>query len=93
MAKFQIKLLTSKKDSFNNTIGFLETPISEFYRQEESFNIKKDDNVLNQRNTYCYTFNEKLSIHQNGQKEFSFSMIKNIWLDDSLVINPFIISS
>lgn len=88
MAQFKINLLTPQMtQNQNNGVYFLETPISEFYNQIDEFNNQQ---INKQKNTYCYTFNEKFSVHANGQKEFSFSMLRNIWLDDEFTTNPFI---
>lgn len=99
MAKFQLKLLTPQLniqfesepelelELESSSTAFLETTISEFYSQQNKNNIEK----WNKRQyNYCYTFNEKVSFHLNGQKELNFSMIQNIWLDNELTINPFI---
>ena len=88
MSFFIIKLLSPT--SFKSGIAFLETTISEFYNQE-SYNSNLN-NFANRNETYCYTFNEHFSIHKNGQKELTFSMLKNIWLDDQLTVNPFLSS-
>lgn len=93
MAQFQIKLLTSilKTKQDIGVSNFLETPISEFYNQ--TFTKNEEDtttNITNQKNTFCYTFNEKFSIHKNSQKELTFSMLRNIWLNDGIKLNPFV---
>ena len=75
MAKFQIKLLTSRLGDQNSFSTYLETPISEFHDQLLNQHEFKS---LNRTHTYCYTFNEKVSFHTNGQKTLSFSMMKNI---------------
>ena len=86
MAHFKLYLLTpAAKNSADGSFRFLKTIISEFYHQKPNNN-----STLVQNNSFCYSLNEKLSIHKNGQKEFSFSMIKNQWLGDELIINPFI---
>ena len=90
MSSFIIKLLTPV-GSKAQKISFLETTISEFYIQEEQYNFNIN-NFANRKQTYCYTFNEHLSKHSNGQKELSFSMLRNIWLDDKLTVNPFLSS-
>lgn len=88
MAHFKLYLLTpAAKNSFDGSFRFLKTIISEFYSQ--TLESQKEIS-FSKTNTFCYSFNEKLSIHTNGQKEFSFSMIKNHWLGDELVNNPFI---
>ena len=93
MAKFQIKMLTSRIDNDLNTVSYIETPITEFYSQSDIYENQQDaakNILLNQLNTYCYTFNEKVSFHTNGQKELQFSMLRNIWLDNELTVNPFV---
>lgn len=87
---FIIKLLTPTSSN-SKRISFLETTISEFYSQEEAYSINQN-NFLNRKETYCYTFNEHFSMHTNGQKELSFSMLRNIWLDDKETVNPFLSS-
>jgi hypothetical protein len=76
MAKFTIKLLTSRLGSNNSYSTYLETPISDFLDPIEL--QMQSSTTLNKKHGYCYTFNEKISLHQNGQKELSFSMMKNI---------------
>ena len=73
---FIIKLLTPTSSN-SKRISFLETTISEFYSQEEVYSTNQN-NFSNRKETYCYTFNEHFAMHTNGQKELSFSMLKNI---------------
>ena len=87
---FIIKLLTPTSSN-SKRISFLETTISEFYSQEEVYSTNQN-NFSNRKETYCYTFNEHFAMHTNGQKELSFSMLKNIWLDDKETVNPFLSS-
>jgi hypothetical protein len=75
MANFKINLLTSIPNSNNGSLEFLETPISEFNNQ---IDIYKAQGFSNQKQSYCYTYNEKFSVHQNGQKELTFSMIQKM---------------
>lgn len=89
MAKFKLKLLTSQFNTTGSTITYLEDTISEFQDQESVYKSNKFD-IQNREYTYCYTFNEKFSLHKNGQKDLSFSMLKNIWLDSEQTINPFV---
>lgn len=86
MAQFKIKLLTPQIDISTDTVSFLETNISEFYKQENN----EAKSFTNKQFTYCYTFNEKFSSHINGQKELNFSMTQNIWLDSEQTLNPFV---
>ena len=64
MAHFKIKLLTSKLDGNNKSPMYLETPLSDFDEQL----LNKKLNTLYNTHTYCYTFDEKISLHTNGQK-------------------------
>lgn len=90
MAKFKLFLLTPQtKDG--GTI-YLKTPISEFYSQQTKNIVNELKNLPEQKNSYCYSFDEKLSLHTNAQKELTFSMVRNIWLGDSLTTNPFVIN-
>ena len=89
MAKFQIKLLTSRISSLDNAT-FLEAPMTEFYNQMDVYENRMQGSFQSQQNTYCYTFNEKVSFHTNGQKELQFSMLKNIWIGSELTLNPFV---
>lgn len=87
---FIIKLLTPTSSN-SKRISFLETTISEFYSQEEAYSTNQN-NFSTRKETYCYTFNEHFAMHTNGQKELSFSMLRNIWLDDKETVNPFLSS-
>ena len=96
MAQFKINLLTSIINTTSDVVKYLETPISEFYDQldieQAKQNNQSDPNSgwSDRRYTYCYTFDENVSFHINGQKEFSFSMMRNVMLDNELTINPFV---
>ena len=89
MAKFKIDLLTTSLK--NDNTYWLSTTMSEFYSQmDESSSARKENNMFNEQNTFCYTFDEQFQISQNGQKTLSFSMLQQIngqlgWED-----NPFI---
>lgn len=88
MAHFKINLLTPQINTDTQNVLFLETTISEFYKQAD---LSVNQNSLRDKKySYCYTFNEKLSLHINGQKELTFSMSQNIWLDNELTLNPFV---
>jgi hypothetical protein len=84
---FIIKLLTPST-STNEKASFLETTISEFYNQK----IEKDSLgcFSGQKNSYCYTFDESYSLHENGQKELSFSMLHTSHSEYGSGLNPFI---
>ena len=92
MAQFKLFLLTpitTTKDTLDQKLIRLhKTIISEFYSQEST--LAENKNFSSNKWTYCYSFDEKLSLHKNGQKEFTFSMLKNLWLDDEWTTNPFV---
>ena len=95
MAQFKIYLLTpsvvdvNEENSFNQRTSYLKTTISEFYSQQEEFNNGVKD-LKNQKNTFTFTFDEKIAFHKNAQKELTFSMLRNIWIENEFVVNPFI---
>lgn len=67
---------------------YLLNTISEFYSQEEEYKNNKE-NLLNSEFSFCYTYNEKFSIHKHHQKELTFSMNQMILYNDSWINNPF----
>lgn len=84
MAQFKIFLLTPILSRDKSTINFLKTSISEFYTQNTI------SEAFTNQYSYCYTFNEKLKKHTNGQKELTFSMLRKVWLDNTWTTNPFV---
>ena len=62
MSSLKIKLLTPIEAT--NGSQFLETTISEFYSQ--TLENKNSNNILDKRNSFSYTFDEKITIHKNG---------------------------
>lgn len=88
MAHFKISLLTP---SFTgNATSFLSTPISEFYTQTDINNQTVDINHT--QYSYCHTYDEQFSLHQNAQKELTFKMDRYILLDMEYIVNPFVTS-
>lgn len=92
MAQFKIDLLTpsvveTTNNEFNFSTPYLVTRISEFYKQTDEFN---NTNWTQQQNTYTFTFDEKVSFHKNAQKELTFSMLRNVWVENEFVVNPFV---
>lgn len=96
MAQFKILLMTpsvrpkEEKDLFFT--NFLYSTISEFYSDIKIENVIQEQKTSfsQQKVSYCYTYNEKISIHANSQKDFSFSMLRNIWQNDERIVNPFV---
>ena len=95
MAKFKISLITSINgdkniNSTKDQSTFIPTVISN-YNSQIKFN---DSNAIlaraNPENSFSYTYNEKLSIHQNAQKELSFDMDRKLLLHDEWLDNPYV---
>lgn len=75
MAYFKLSLLTPKfgEKKYSSQV------FSEFYSQEDLFNYNKE--VLKEKkfitkNTFCYSYDESISLHFNGQKDLSFKMLQ-----------------
>lgn len=95
MAKFKLYLITTK--SINNSgssyvTEYLKQPISEFSSSLKD-NIKNDQpyaaSKFSYENTFCYTYNEKFSIHMHAQKELTFSLDRYFTREDRIEYNPF----
>ncbi len=98
MAYFKLSLLTKAydKDSPNR---YIKNVISEFYGNnvdEQLIQYERENNLAPQLKsgttniyTKTYTYNEKLNIHQQGQKDLTFSLDKMILDDDTWKDNPF----
>ena len=93
MANFKISLLTTVSE--DNTSGFIAAPICDYTSQERSHKSISGDSlkhsgtdiedinpVNTEINSYCYTYNEKFSSHQNAQKDLSFSMDRKLLQHD-----------
>ena len=66
--------------------------ISEFTSQVSTKRISGDSRehfIYNTNNSFCYTYEEQLSLHQNSQKELTFKMDFRIYRDDRLEDNPY----
>lgn len=104
MAEFTISLLTprlygteerlsitNKLDGttqyLTSTLSHFETPVNADLNNVltaiTSAPIKTDD-------SFCYTYNEKYSQHQNAQKELTFSMNRRILQHDEWLTNPYV---
>lgn len=98
MAQFKILLVTpsikknEEKDLFFT--NFLLSTISEFYSdisfEDNPQDALKEYSFSQQKITHCYSYNESISIHTNSQKDFSFSMLRNLWQNDERIVNPFV---
>ena len=88
LAESSVEILSSAADS--QRVYYLANTISEFYSP-----VPKADNIYYvkpQTNTYCYSYDESLSLHTNGQKELTFKLNDQIIYQDQLIRNPFTIS-
>lgn len=90
MAKFKIQFLVLHSNTTNSSLHYLAQTISEFNNFYASDANDPYAFSLNQKNTFCYTYNEKLSLHKNAQKDFTFSMDRYIFRDDRREENPFV---
>ena len=93
MAKFKISLITSingNKDISNlsDQSTFIPTVISNYNSQVQYTNHKLAR--ANSKNSFSYTYEEKLSIHQNAQKELTFKMDRKLLLHDEWMDNPYV---
>ena len=95
MAKFKLYLLTfqnniNEKNQLSNK--YLANLISEFTSQVSTKTISGDTRehfIYNTNNSFCYTYGEQLSLHQNSQKELTFKMDFRVYRDDRLEDNPY----
>lgn len=88
LAESPIDILSSAADS--QRVYYLANTISEFYSPAQKDN--GNYSVKSQTNTYCYSYDESLSLHTNGQKELTFKLNDQIIYQDQLIRNPFTIS-
>ena len=102
MAKFRIRLITPNNDclydlnSLNQQETFLSATITDFNDQEATYkNNQQAYEALSTstEKTIChphsYTYNEKFSLHTNGQKELSFNIDDKVFSNNEWIENPF----
>lgn len=94
MAYFKISLLTPRYK--NSDIYFIEDAITEWDSPLKEYSLvteeEKEAGIHKHPlsfNIHSLTYNEKFTKHQNGQKELTFSMNKNIARQDEWFENPF----
>lgn len=101
MPYFKLELLTLADSTLNvldsaadsNRAYFLADTISEFYSQQEVAKSTTNYSAADpQLNTYCYSYDESISLHTNAQKELSFKLNDHILYQDQIIRNPFTIS-
>ena len=90
LAESPIDILSSAADS--QRVYYLANTISEFYSPAQKAKDSGNYSVKSQTNTYCYSYDESLSLHANGQKELTFKLNDQIIYQDQLIRNPFTIS-
>ena len=90
LAESSVDILSSAADS--QRVYYLANTISEFYSPIQGAKTNSTYSVNSQTNTYCYSYDESLSLHTNGQKELTFKLNDQIIYQDQLIRNPFTIS-
>lgn len=90
MAHFKLSLIVPNND--NNDIKqnetYLSTTITDYNDQRTVYDNR--NTVFNDaKYTIAYTYNEKLSMHKNGQQELSFSVDDKVFANDEWIENPF----
>ena len=83
MAHFKLSLIVPNND--NNDIKqnetYLSTTITDYNDQRTVYDNR--NTVFNDaKYTIAYTYNEKLSMHKNGQQELSFSVDDKVFAND-----------
>ena len=91
MAYFKLMLMKPIHTGNNESSKYLLNTISEFYSQDQEYKNSriKENLYLNSKFSFCYTYNEKFSIHKHHQKELTFSMNEKILYNDQWITNPF----
>lgn len=91
MAYFKLSLLDYTKTTVqdNGLVKFLPSVISEFYSQSEEYASNKEINLASHKNSFCYTYDENLSLHTNAQKELTFSINRMVMKDTEWIENPY----
>lgn len=89
MAYFKLILMKPIHTGQLENSKYLLNTISEFYSQDQEEENNKENLYLNSKFSFCYTYNEKFSIHKHCQKELTFSMNEQILYNDMWITNPF----
>jgi hypothetical protein len=96
MAKFKIYLINTRSSAQNLNATYNLMPISEFdteYKEkfylDDSLQQSTYSATLNQKQNFCYTYNEKFQQHQNTQRTLTFSMNAQVVRADRIETNPF----
>ncbi len=95
MIHFKLSLLsTTVSNNRLTNVKYSILPISEFYDQEYLYIHNRASAAKKcfstQKHSFNYTYDEKLSLHQNSQKELTFNMSNKIHNQDTWEDNPFI---
>ena len=59
-----------------------------FLNQDDNY-VVAESNINDRKNTFCYTYNEKLSKSLNGQKSLTFSLDRYLMIENEWKENPF----
>lgn len=90
MAYFKLTLLNLTDNQTGNNVSYIPQTISEFYSQSIEFNSRQKEDLNEHKFSYCYSYDEKITLKQNGQKDLSFSMNRMILKNDEWIENPFV---
>lgn len=93
MAYFKLELLTPNivfgtNKNYGNITYFKDT-ISEFDLSNTTFQSTRSSDEMWATTNFTYTYNEKLSIHQNSQKDLTFSLNLKTFSHNNWINNPF----
>lgn len=95
MAQFKLSLIVPNNDAVfnekltNQTETYLFHIITDYQDQQKEFKQNNNKTNVLKTHTVAYTYNEKLSIHKNGQQELSFNMDDKVCIDEEWIENPF----
>lgn len=95
MAQFKISLIVPNNDmvfndnAINQQETYLFNVITDYQDQQSEFKNNSNKNNILKTHSVAYTYNEKLSIHKNGQQELTFNMDDKVCIDEEWIENPF----
>ena len=76
MAKFKLSLLTAAAEAATNS--FIATTITDYIGQSTQYKNRASTEIQAYQTQATYA--EKLSLKQNSQKELTFSMLRNVFI-------------
>lgn len=88
MAHFKLELLTPVLTE-NSDTSFLTNVITDFSSQLDTNQLHNDMLLEHSSPSFAFSFDEKLNIHTNADKELTFSMHKKVWIGSEWMDNPY----